>query len=192
MESARQDSKSRALTGIRVRFPAPAHTYKAFVSKSANEVRTKLSGFVAAVLLLALAAPAAALDLELIEPCRLLDSRVSVPGQLRPGMVRTQKAWGRCGVPLTAVGLQLTAHVVGTGAGDLALWGWSPWRPNSPSTRVLAWSSAEVHSASTAVPIGSTGLIGLLVAGSGTHVILDVTGYYRTRLPSVPSPSDAH
>jgi len=194
METNRLDSKSRTRKGIRVRFPAPAPLYRAFVSECDDEVMTRLSGacritVLGLILAAILAPPAAALDLELITPCRLYDTRTVLAewgGKLRPDDIRSLGVAGRkigeCDLPKDAVGVVATVTVTDTfGAGHLKIWAVEgPPHSHVPTTVVLAWDRpGTTASAQATLKLGPWGSVWLRTYGSSTHVIIDVVGFYR-------------
>lgn len=131
--------------------------------------------------------PSPPLPFVAIQPCRLVDTR---PSQGFPA------AWGapalianatrdfdlnsapHCpGIPANAEAYSLNVTVTETqGAGDVRLWP-AGLPPLVVSTQ--NWPAALVTLANAAiVPAGTGGAVTVQVAGSGTHLIIDINGYF--------------
>jgi len=130
------------------------------------------------------------LVLTLVEPCRLLDTReraagrpeplpIYGPPQLRPGVARSFLVAGQCGVPASAVAVQL--NVVATqpaGRGYLVAY---PADAIGPATWSLDFERAR-QAAANAVVVGvGSGGFDLIARRSATHLVVDVVGYYARR-----------
>ncbi len=116
-----------------------------------------------------------------VRPCRVLDSRVTVPGQpFTPGAgepfsgVPSIPIQGFCGVPSNASVVVVNATVVpNSELGYLTLW---PLGAAQPLVSTLNASDGAVTSNMAIVPMGN-GTIQAF-ASNLTHLILDVTGYF--------------
>jgi hypothetical protein len=123
-----------------------------------------------------------------ITPCRLVDTRPpnGFTGAYGPPILAANatrdfdlNSVPHCpGVPVSAQAYSLNVTVTETtGPGDVRLWptGSPPLVPVSTQN----WAAANVTIANAAVvPAGTNGSITVLVAGSATHLIIDINGYY--------------
>ena len=131
-----------------------------------------------------------------ITPCRIVDTRASQgfsgefgPPALAANADRTFQMTGattgtltQCGIPDTAVAISVNFTVTGFGGpGDLRVF---PAGSVAPLTGILNYSLENIANATT-VPLGPSGSghkgITVHADNFGTHLILDVYGYYATR-----------
>lgn len=114
-----------------------------------------------------------------VDPCRILDTRLSTP--LTSGIARDIPVAGTCGVPATAraVVLNVTA-VSATGFGNISLW---PADVPQPGTSVVNFLAGQARANNAIIGVASaTGALAArsFVAGSGTvHLVIDVSGYFQ-------------
>jgi hypothetical protein len=116
-----------------------------------------------------------------LTPSRLLDTRVGngLSGPFAVSSPRTFQAGGRGGVPGTAVGVTGNLTVTGQTYAGYAYLGPSP--EVSPTTSTLNFPVGDSRANGVTMPLGTGGtLSGTYLAPSGaTHLIFDVTGYFR-------------
>lgn len=124
------------------------------------------------------ASPTGALNA--VEPCRLVDTRLSGPGSPEPPrpsdeVVPTVIA-GRCGVPDDAVAVALQVAVTRTvGVGHVAV---LPAGTDDVTTSTVNWSGDDrAVAGGTIVGVGRGGSVDVHVVGT-THVIVDVNAYF--------------
>ena len=119
-----------------------------------------------------------------VTPQRLLDTRTGYgdpsavqDGKLRPLDDRTFTVAGVAGVPNDAdsVVLNITA-VSPTGTGWVSVYPDDSTRPNASNLNLLAGND---RSNLAVVKVGSSGKVRLFVAEVGTHLIVDVFGYFK-------------
>ena len=119
-----------------------------------------------------------------VTPQRLLDTRTGYgdpsavqDGKLRPLDDRTFTVAGVAGVPNDAdsVVLNITA-VSPTGTGWVSVYPDDSTRPNASNLNLLAGND---RSNLAVVKVGSSGKVRLFVAEAGTHLIVDVFGYFK-------------
>jgi hypothetical protein len=120
------------------------------------------------------------------EPVRAYDSRATADGKLVAGTARTvDLSTGLNGlnasvpaVPAGARAAQITLTITQTnGSGFLTAY--SAALTTAPSTSTINWTAPNSDIAtSTALAVDGSGKIALLAGLNGTHVIVDVTGYY--------------
>jgi hypothetical protein len=139
----------------------------------------------------------------LVNPCRLIDTRVAggilAAGTQREFQVTDSNLSGQggsatgCGVPFgptSAILVNLVA-VGASGSGNLQAWAWTPMSPPAPSTSVLNFNSNLNIANAIVVPICDPIKYfdcqdaELLIKAnfSATHVVADVVGYLR-RFPT--------
>lgn len=96
---------------------------------------------------------------------------------------------GRCGIPTSADAVTLAvAAVLPTAAGGLRIY---PAGAALPGTTALMYRASMTRANNGAFGLGSGGALGVYVdqpAGSTTHLVLDVTGYYETGAATPPPP----
>ena len=122
-----------------------------------------------------------------VEPCRLVDTRGPTaatpdplpaygPPELRPGVARSFVVAGQCGVPAGASAVQLEVVVTHTeGRGYLVAY---PSDAVGPASWSLDYDRARQTVTKLAlVGLGSGGF-DLIARGNGTHLVIDVVGYY--------------
>ncbi|HEU4918421.1 MAG TPA: hypothetical protein VFT20_01700 [Candidatus Limnocylindrales bacterium] len=120
-----------------------------------------------------------------ITPVRVLDSRFNtgLPGTFKPNVPRTLSIAGANGIPADAVAITGNLTVVGqTRAGYLSV---TREPTATPTTSTLNFPVGDTRANGVSVPLNGQGDLSIVYKSSGgtTHVILDVTGYYR----NVPS-----
>ena len=110
-----------------------------------------------------------------LTPCRVLDTRVQPP-VLSAGVPRLVSGTGVCGVPSTALAVSLNLTVTQTqGAGHLVVF---PTGEPQPTVSSLNYVAGQTRANAAVVPTGTAGQITVIAGASGTHVIVDVNGYY--------------
>ena len=132
----------------------------------------------------ALALPSSALPFVAIPPCRIVDTRGAAPftgGKYLAGESRDYQfsaAAAPCnGIPATAAAFSLNFTVTQTdGAGFLAAYPRNG-RP-VPLVSTLNYTGGQTIANGAVVPGDATGFITVIAGVSGTHVIVDVNGYY--------------
>jgi trimeric autotransporter adhesin len=132
----------------------------------------------------ALALPSSALPFVAIPPCRIVDTRGGAPftgGKYLAGESRDYQfsaAGAPCtGIPATAAAFSLNFTVTQTdGAGFLAAYPRNG-RP-VPLVSTLNYTGNQTLANGAVVPGDATGFITVIAGVSGTHVIVDVNGYY--------------
>ncbi|HET9521212.1 MAG TPA: hypothetical protein VFO73_09225 [Candidatus Limnocylindrales bacterium] len=119
-----------------------------------------------------------------LNPGRVLDSRsgaklTGLTGAFSANLARTLDVDGHWGVPVSAEAItgNLTA-VNQTAAGFIAV---TPVATNNPTTSSINFPLGDIRANGITVPLdsGSTGIVYKAVAGRTTHVLLDVTGYFK-------------
>ena len=132
----------------------------------------------------ALALPSSPLPFVAIPPCRIVDTRGGAPftgGKYLAGESRDYQfsaAAAPCnGIPATAAAFSLNFTVTQTdGAGFLAAYPRNG-RP-VPLVSTLNYTGGQTLANGAVVPGDSTGFITVIAGVAGTHVIVDVNGYY--------------
>ena len=115
-------------------------------------------------------------------PARVLDSRfnVGLAGRFFPNVPRRLRVAGVSGIPADAVAITGNLTVVGqTRAGFVSVTA-SP--DATPATSTINFPLGDTRANGVTVPLDAAGHLAIVFKASGgtTHVILDVTGYYRT------------
>jgi hypothetical protein len=122
-------------------------------------------------------------DFFTLAPCRLLDTRLPADGPvLVSGTERILTAYGRCGIPATAVALAANVTVAQSSAvGYLKLYpGGAP--PPNASAITFAALQTRTNNAIFLLSAKGDGKLAVMpfVAGGGTvHLIVDVSGYFE-------------
>ena len=117
-----------------------------------------------------------------VAPVRLLDTRVAngLSGAFVDKSVRTLQVTGRGSIPANAVAITGNLTVTGaTSAGYVAI---GPSMTATPSTSNINFAKGQTVANGLTLQVGSGGKVSAVFRGSAgarTHVILDVTGYYR-------------
>ena len=118
-----------------------------------------------------------------ISPVRVLDSRPGIgtglAGAFLPNEPRTLSIAGANGIPADATAITGNLTVVGqTRAGYLSI---TPNPVANPTTSSLNFPVGDTRANGVSVPLNGSGDLSIVYKASGgtTHVILDVTGYYR-------------
>jgi len=132
----------------------------------------------------ALALPSSALPFVAIAPCRIVDTRGGAPftgGKYLAGESRDYQfsaAAAPCtGIPATAAAFSLNFTVTQTdGAGFLAAYPRNG-RP-VPLVSTLNYTGGQTIANGAVVPADATGFITVIAGVAGTHVIVDINGYY--------------
>ena len=117
-----------------------------------------------------------------LQPTRLLDTRsaAGLSGRFTAGKVRTLQIAGRGGIPADATGV--TGNLTATGATRNGYVAIGPSMTSTPSTSTLSVRASRTTANNVTLRLGSGGKAGLVfVAASGTttHLVFDVTGYYK-------------
>jgi hypothetical protein len=118
-----------------------------------------------------------------LAPVRILDSRpaynIGLSGAFVPNVPRTLSVAGAHGIPADATAITGNLTVVGqTKAGYLSI---TPDPDSTPDTSTLNFPLGDTRANGVSVPLNASGDLAIVYKASGgtTHVILDVTGYYR-------------
>ncbi|HSG85641.1 MAG TPA: glycoside hydrolase family 18 protein, partial [Candidatus Limnocylindrales bacterium] len=117
-----------------------------------------------------------------LTPARLLDTRIGVglSGPFSGGVPRVLQVAGRGGVPADAVAVTVNLTVVGqTAGGYVSL---TPTPTATPSTSTLNVPLRDIRANGVTVPLGPGGTLAatwMPTPGTSTHLVLDVTGYFR-------------
>ena len=116
-----------------------------------------------------------------LTPTRFLDSRVGIglTGQFTSGVPRKLDIAGVKGVPGDAVAITANLTVVGqSGPGFVAV---TPTSQATPATSTLNFPSGDVRANGLTARLsgGDVWLVYKSSSGAKTHLIVDVTGYYR-------------
>ena len=124
------------------------------------------------------------LDFYTLPPCRVFDTRSGAP--LTSGVVRTFAVAGTCGIPADAEAVAANLTVITPSAsGNVAVW---PASSPAPGTSNINFAAGVTRANNATLALSSAGAIDVRasLAGSGqqTHLVLDVSGYYR------PDPAD--
>ncbi len=118
-------------------------------------------------------------------PVRLLDSRVAngLSGAFRARTPRTWQITGRGGIPAGATAITGNLTVTGqTGAGFVTV---GPTVSANPTTSTINFPLGDTRANGLTVKLAANGTLSavyMAAAGTTTHVILDVTGYYMADL----------
>lgn len=130
--------------------------------------------------------PTSPLPFHAITPCRIVDTRplegftgAYGPPALVANAMRDfdlNSAPHCAGIPANAEAYSLNVTVTGTlGPGDIRIWPTGTFALVSTQN----WPGAGVTLANAAiVPAGTNGSVTVQAAGSGTHLIIDINGYY--------------
>jgi hypothetical protein len=125
-----------------------------------------------------------------IQPCRVVDTRPAsaFPAGYGPPIMAANaiRTFGinsstQCpGIPSAAQAYSLNFTVTETtGGGDVRAW--PTGNPPPTPTSVQNWAAAGVTLANaTIIPAGTSGNIDVQVAGSATHLIIDINGYFTS------------
>lgn len=115
-----------------------------------------------------------------VSPCRVVDTRGPDGPLGGPALVSGQERafliTDLCNVPAsaTAVALNVTVTIT-TGDGFVTVW---PDGSPRPTTSTINFSAGQTRANNAVVPLGPAG--GLrVVAAAGTHLVIDVTGYFQ-------------
>jgi hypothetical protein len=117
-----------------------------------------------------------------LPPVRVLDSRIGtgLTGTFKTDIPRKLQITGASGVPADATAITGNLTVVGqTKAGYLSI---TKTSVANPTTSTLNFPVGDTRANGVSVPLNGTGALWIVykaAAGGTTHVILDVTGYYR-------------
>jgi uncharacterized repeat protein (TIGR01451 family) len=115
-----------------------------------------------------------------LSPCRLVDTRLPdgpLGGPaLAAGVERAFLIAGQCNLPASATAVALNVTVTVTGAqGFVTVW---PDGEALPTTSTINFSAGQTRANNAVVRLGATGGV-RAVAAAGTHLIIDVTGYFQ-------------
>jgi large repetitive protein len=115
-------------------------------------------------------------DFYTVEPCRIADTRLA-GGALNGGTPRTIAAAGTCGIPADAVALAVNLTVISpTGGGTLVVH--ASGIP-TPDTLNVGFSTGQTRSNNALVTLGPGGIEALADMTGQTHLVVDVTGYFK-------------
>jgi hypothetical protein len=125
--------------------------------------------------------PAATATYTPMTPVRFLDSRFNfgLPGPFVPNVPKTLSVAGARGVPGDAIAITGNVTVVGqTRAGFVSV---TQDADSTPATSTINFPAGDTRANGVTVPLNAAGDLSIVFKASGgtTHVILDVTGYYR-------------
>ena len=119
-------------------------------------------------------------DYYTLTPCRLVDSRVGLPGPLLAGETRSVPATtGSCSIPTGAVAVALNVTVTQpTTQGNLRLF---PAGLSVPQTSTINYSAGQTRANNAIVTLSDTGGFDVYCAqaSGSTHFIVDVYGYFK-------------
>jgi uncharacterized repeat protein (TIGR01451 family) len=120
------------------------------------------------------------LSFHTVPPCRLLDTRSGTP--LASGTVRTVALAGSCGIPADAEAVAANLTVVNPSLpGYIKIW---PAGAPVPEAIDLSFNAGALRSNNATLSLNGGGSIDiqatLFGASPQTHLVLDVSGYYRT------------
>jgi serine protease len=118
-----------------------------------------------------------------VNPVRMLDTRfaIGLSEIFRTGQPRTFQITGRLGIPSDAVAVTGNLTIVGqTARGVVSL---GPVTTTNPTTSSLNAPKGDTRANNVTVPLSASGGLSAVykspTAGATTHLILDVTGYFR-------------
>jgi len=114
-----------------------------------------------------------------VTPCRLVDSRVGLPGPLLAGDTRSVPAAGSCDIPSGAAAVALNITVTQpTSPGNLRLF---PAGASVPPVSTLNYSAGQTRANNAIVKLSDTGGFDVYCAqaSGSTHFIVDVYGYFH-------------
>ncbi|MGE0141046.1 MAG: L,D-transpeptidase [Ilumatobacteraceae bacterium] len=111
-----------------------------------------------------------------LEPCRLLDTRVSAGTRAAPGLTMTVSVTGRCGVPAGAVAAAISVTVVDTAsAGFVTAW---PTDEPQPLASTVTWSRAgDTRANGAIIRLSAAGKVSIF-SSAPTDVVIDVSGAF--------------
>ena len=120
-------------------------------------------------------------DYYTVAPCRLLDTRSSLPGGVEANTILEFAVGGLCGVPITAKAVVVNVTIVGsTAPGSLHLF---PAATPAPVATVLHFSTGRTIASNATVTLGADGYVAVQCdmnnPNGRTHVIVDVYGYFQ-------------
>lgn len=114
-----------------------------------------------------------------LQPCRVLDTR-DPPGPYggpmpTPAVAKVVKLWTRCGIPITAKAVAANLTVIGaSGPGFLTAY---PANIAAPAVSTMNYVAGLTRANNAVLALDALGQIALQAGVSGTHVLLDVSGY---------------
>lgn len=157
--------------------------------------RSFFLGAAAAILAVSTASAAGPFQFFSVTPCRIADTRLPSNGQgtggpaLSAGAVRNFPVVGvgistPCGVPADARAAALNVTVVSpTLEGFIKIWPYNTTQPNVSTINFAAGEPAIANGAIVPLTVNPTFQVsvvyGTAVPGGSTHLILDVTGYFK-------------
>ena len=117
-----------------------------------------------------------------LKPTRLLDTRSGngLSGRFGTSKVRTVQLAGRGAIPADAVAV--TGNLTATGATSNGYVAMGPTMTSTPTTSTLNVRQGRTVANNVTLRLGAGGKAGLVwkgASGSTTHLVFDVTGYYR-------------
>jgi hypothetical protein len=117
-----------------------------------------------------------------ITPERVLDTRsnIGLSSRFAHGVARSWQVTGIGSIPLDAVAVTGNVTVVGhTGAGHVSV---TPRPTNTPTSSSINFPLGDVRANNVTIPLSPTGKLAAVYissAGKLTHLVFDVTGYFR-------------
>jgi hypothetical protein len=115
-----------------------------------------------------------------VTPCRLVDTRAADGPALAGGTSRTFVLTGKCDLPATAKAVSVNVTVTQpTSPGNLRLY---PGGTTLPLVSAINYSPGQTRANNAVVALGAAGDLAVRcgqAAGSSTHFILDVNGYFE-------------
>lgn len=153
-------------------------------------IRSSFFAAAAAILAVSTASAAGPFQFYSVTPCRIADTRNPSNAQgtggpaLAAGAVRNFPVVGVCGVPSDAKAAALNVTVVSpTLEGFIKIWPYNTPMPPVSTINFAAGEPAIANGAIVPLTVNPTFQIsvvyGTAVPGGSTHLILDVTGYFK-------------
>jgi hypothetical protein len=153
-------------------------------------IRSSFFAVAAAILAVSTASAAGPFQFYSVTPCRIADTRNPSNAQgtggpaLAAGAIRNFPVVGVCGVPTDAKAAALNVTVVSpTLEGFIKIWPYNTAMPPVSTINFAAGEPAIANGAIVPLTVNPTFQIsvvyGTAVPGGSTHLILDVTGYFK-------------
>lgn len=117
-----------------------------------------------------------------LDPVRLLDTRTGngLSGTFKANTARTWQISGRGGIPANA--LAVTGNLTVTGSTKAGYMSVGPTAATLGVTSSLNFPAGDIRANGVTLPLGPSGALSAIYkagAGGSTHVVFDVTGYFR-------------
>lgn len=119
-----------------------------------------------------------ATTMNVLTPCRLLDTRTGEGPPLADGETRRFAAAGACGIPRNAGQVIANVTAVGpTAAGSIEVGPGGPWT----GLGTLAFAGGRTRASNTIFAVGTDGSAAAKLSspGGSTHLVVDVAGYFE-------------